>query len=215
MDKPPRGIYAITDCQNLDSAQLFLVTEKILHAGIAMLQYRDKTSDRELRAARAHQLGRLCAARQVPFIINDDLELAQTTAADGIHLGRDDASLAAARDVLGTSAIIGVSCYNCLDNALRARDQGADYVAFGSFFPSRTKPDAVRADPELLGMAKSMMDIPLVAIGGITQENGEMLVRSGADMLAVISGIYGANDPEQATRNYNQLFTTGREKDNP
>ena len=211
MNVPVRGVYAITDCQDLDSVQLFHITERILHAGIAMLQYRDKATDPELRIYRANQLHKLCAACQVPFIINDDLELAQNIGADGVHLGRDDVSLASARKVLGSAAIIGVSCYNRLPDALLARDQGADYVAFGSFFPSRTKPGAVRALPELLVRAKDVLDIPLVAIGGITQENGGILVRSGADLLAIITGIYGEDNPEQAARNFNQIFDTYRE----
>ena len=214
MKLPNHGVYAVTDCQNLDSVQLIDVTEKILQAGIAMLQYRDKGSDQEQRTYRANRLRKLCAAYQIPFIVNDDLELARSVRADGIHIGRDDTSPTHAREQLGADTIIGISCYNSLDNALLARDHGADYVAFGSFFPSPTKPDAVRAMPELLTQAREMIDIPLVAIGGITLENGGILINSGADMLAIISGIYGQANPEQVTRSYNQLFDTNMENNN-
>jgi len=214
MKLPSHGVYAITDCQNLDSVQPIDITEKILHAGIAMLQYRDKGSDQEQRTYRADRLRKLCMAYQVPFIVNDDLELARSVEADGIHIGRNDISPTHAREQIGADAIIGISCYNSLDNALQARDHGADYVAFGSFFPSQTKPDAVRATPELLAQARERVAIPLVAIGGITPENGGILVRSGATLLAIISGIYGQDDPIMATRKYNKLFDTNRENNN-
>jgi thiamine-phosphate pyrophosphorylase len=211
MNVPAQGVYAITDCQNLNSAQLFEITEEILRAGIAMLQYRDKTPDQKVRTYRANQLRKLCTTHHVPFIINDDLELARNVRADGIHLGKDDTSPVLARELLGCDSIIGISCYNSLERALQARDYNVDYVAFGSFFPSQTKPGAVRAIPELLTQAREMIDTPLVAIGGITLENGGILINSGADMLAIISGIYGQANPEQVTRSYKQLFDTNME----
>jgi thiamine-phosphate pyrophosphorylase len=211
MNVPAQGVYAITDCQNLNTEQLLETTEEILQAGIAMLQYRDKTLDQKERIYRANQLRKLCITHHVPFIINDDLELALNVNADGIHLGKDDTSPKNARELLGSDFIIGVSCYNSMERALQARDYNADYVAFGSFFPSQTKPGAVRALPELLTQTRKIIDIPLVAIGGITLENGGILIDSGADLLAIISGIYGQTNPEQATRSYNQLFDTNME----
>ena len=142
----------------------------------------------------------------MPLIVNDDVALAAAVEAAGVHLGHNDAAPAAARDLLGPRAIIGVSCYNRLDLALAARDQGADYVAFGSFFPSSTKPLAVRADIDLLRRARRELRLPLVAIGGITPENGAVLVGAGADMLAVVTGVFGAPDPQAAARAYARLF---------
>ena len=170
-----------------------------------MLQYRDKTSDAERRLREAHELSALCHAFAVPLIINDDVGLARASGAAGVHLGEDDEAIAGARAALGAGAIIGVSCYDSLQRAQDAVGRGADYLAFGAFFPSRTKPGARRATPSLLRDARGL-GLPLVAIGGITHENGGSLIEAGADYLAVVSGLFGASDIRAAARRYAALF---------
>lgn len=200
-----RGLYAITT----EAPGPEALTEQVARAirgGAAVVQYRDKSDDAARRREEAEALLVLCRAHGVPLIVNDDVELARAVGADGVHLGRDDIPLAQARAALGPQALIGVSCYNVLDRALAAQEAGADYVAFGSFFPSSTKPAAVRAGLELLREARSRLDLPIVAIGGITPENGAQLVEAGADMLAVIQGVFGAPDPQAAARRYAALF---------
>jgi thiamine-phosphate pyrophosphorylase len=140
------------------------------------------------------------------FIVNDDLDLAAAVGADGVHLGRDDAHPRRARHRLGRRALIGISCYNQLERAREAQALGADYAAFGRFFPSHTKPSAVQADPELLRRARREIDLPLVAIGGITPENAGFLLDAGADMLAVVDGVFGADDVRAAARSFTELF---------
>ena len=130
----------------------------------------------------------------VCFLVNDDVAIAREVGAQGVHLGQGDSSLVQAREILGDSAIIGISCYNKLELAIRAQEQGADYVAFGRFFSSQTKPSAVQADIDLLIRAKSELSIPIACIGGITAENAKLLVSAGADMLAVINAIFGSKD---------------------
>lgn len=199
----PSGLYAITD-QRLPADKLLEITEAILRGGARTVQFRYKGDD-PARQAVAERLLLLCSHYNALFIINDDVALAKAIGADGVHLGRDDMTPAAARAELGPESIIGVSCYNQLDLARRAVAQGADYVAFGSFFPSPTKPDAVRAEPDLLRQAQSL-EVPVVAIGGITPENGAALIAAGADALAVITGVYGADDPQAAASDYSKLF---------
>jgi thiamine-phosphate pyrophosphorylase len=203
-----RGLYAITPewAPNKATAGLSHLAELALAGGARALQYRDKTGDRQRRLDEAHALAQICRTAGVPFIINDDLHLALAVHADGVHLGRDDASTEEARHLLGPDALIGVSCYNRIDLAEAAQARGADYVAFGSFFPSSTKPEAVRADVALLREARRHIHLPLVAIGGITPENGAALVAAGADLLAVVTGVFGRTDPQAAARAYAQLF---------
>ncbi|MGH8400781.1 MAG: thiamine phosphate synthase, partial [Gammaproteobacteria bacterium] len=142
-----------------------------------------------------------------PLIVNDDIALAQSIGADGVHLGRDDAPLEQARVQLGPHALIGVSCYDSLQLATEAAHAGADYVAFGSFFASPSKPDATHASVSLLAAAHRQLSVPICAIGGITPQNGTELVTAGADILAVISGVFAAADIEQAAHRYAQLFS--------
>ena len=199
-----RGLYAITleHAGTKSAAQV----ERAIAGGAQVIQYRDKSEDHRHRLEQARAVNAICRETGVPLIVNDDVALAAAVEAAGVHLGHNDAAPAAARDLLGPRAIIGVSCYNRLDLALAARDQGADYVAFGSFFPSSTKPLAVRADIDLLRRARRDLRLPLVAIGGITPENGAVLVGAGADMLAVVTGVFGAPDPQAAARAYARLF---------
>ena len=183
------GLYAITP-DLADTGLLVAKASAALAGGAAVLQYRNKVADRAHRREQAFALARVRAARGGLYIVNDDPELAREVDADGVHLGEDDASILAARELIGPDRIIGVSCYNDLDRARRAVESGADYVAFGSFFASTIKPGARSAKPELLSRARSL-DVPLVAIGGITAQNAAQLVDAGADAVAVISDVFG------------------------
>ena len=206
MNMPPSGgIYAITDCENLTIDNLLEKTEDILNVGVSLFQYRNKDGDQNRKRELAQKLQSLCHKYKTPFIVNDDLELAKEISADGVHLGQHDEDINTARNVLGPK-IIGVSCYNDFNRATVAEQCGADYVAFGSFFPSITKPDATKATIELLLKSKSSLNIPVVAIGGITPENGKELVNAKVDFLAVISGLYSAADTVNATKAYKHLF---------
>ena len=200
---PARGLYAITDGPRPD---LPAAVEAALNGGAAVLQYRDKSGDTDRRHAEAAGLLALCRRLGVPLIINDDVELAATVGADGVHLGEHDIDIAAARARLGGEAIIGVSCYDSLDRAGQLAAAGADYLAFGAFFASPTKPLARRARTGLLRAAKSF-GLPLVAIGGITPDNAQPLIEAGADFVAAISGVFAATDPCAAARRYSNLFT--------
>lgn len=201
------GLYVIADTAVLPPGILVDAVERALRGGAALVQYRDKRGDGAARRRELIELRALCRSRGAPLIVNDDPALAHEIGADGVHLGRDDAAITEARTHLGAEMLIGASCYNHLPLALAAREAGADYVAFGSFFASPTKPDAVAASPELLQQARRALDLPLVAIGGITPENGAMLLDAGADALAVITGVFGQPDPEAAARRYARLWT--------
>lgn len=204
----PRGLYAITDGAP-DIERLSAAVTAALRGGAVVIQYRDKSSDHARRETEAKRLCAVCHAHGARFIVNDDVMLAAECGADGVHLGKDDSAFHEARRRLGAEAIIGVSCYNELARAEHAVQLGADYVAFGSFYGSTVKPEAVRAAPELLTEAKRRWDVPVVAIGGITPENGAALVAAGADLLAVITGVFGAADVTAAARRYTELFTDG------
>lgn len=199
------GLYAITDCLTISEEELLKKSKLILNAGIALFQYRNKTEDKAQKKELALKLQSLCQRYKTPFIVNDDIELAISIAADGIHLGKHDVDISIARKSLGKK-IIGVSCYNDLESAIVAEQLGADYVAFGAFFPSVTKPGAVKADIELIIQSKNKLNIPVVAIGGITPENGKELINAKIDYLAVISGLYSNNDTVNATQRYKNLF---------
>jgi thiamine-phosphate pyrophosphorylase len=201
-----RGVYAITPDAEAPPTALAQAVDHAIAGGAAVVQFRDKTPPSRARAARAGAVLAVCRARGVPLLINDDLDLAARLGADGVHLGRDDATLAQARRQLGPHAIIGVSCYDDFARALAAADQGADYLAFGSFFASSTKPGAVRAPLELLRRARAELAVPVVAIGGITPENGRALIDAGAHMLAVVSGIFAGSDVAAAALAYARLF---------
>jgi len=203
-----RGLYVITDRALAGGRALPLLVEDALAGGARVVQYRDKTTDHARRHAEAAALAALCRDAAALLIVNDDVELALAVHADGVHLGRDDAAIAAARARLGPDRVIGVSCYDRFELALAAQEAGADYVAFGSFHPSPTKPAAVRADLSLLARGRREMTLPLVAIGGITPENGRALVVAGADMLAVINAVFGAADVRAAAAAFAPLFAS-------
>ena len=195
-----RGLYAITP-ELADSGTLLRGVAQALEGGIAMLQYRRKGRQ---NVDEAKALARMCRERAVPFVVNDDLALAMECGADGVHLGRDDGELAAARGKLA-GKLLGASCYDSLSAARAAVAAGADYIAFGSVFSSSTKPAAVRAPLSLFGEARPL-GVPLVAIGGITLQNAPQLIAVGADCLAVISDLFDAPDIAARARAYGILF---------
>lgn len=205
-----QGLYVITP-EHTGARDLTAMTEAALRGGARIVQYRDKSGDHGLRRDTARALLAVCRDHRVPLLINDDVELALATGADGVHLGRDDTGLAAARARLGTERIIGMSCYNDFALAQTAAAGGADYVAFGSFFASPTKPHAVSATPALLSRARRELAVPAVAIGGISPENGAALVAAGARMLAVISTVFGADDITAAARAFAPCFDPAEE----
>ena len=199
-----RGLYAITP-DLADTGMLLRSVAQALEGGIAMLQYRRKGKQ---HIDEARTLARMCRDRAVPFIVNDDVALALNCGADGVHLGRDDGELAAARVKLDGKLggkLLGASCYDSLSAARAAVAAGADYVAFGSVFPSPTKPAAVRAPRRLFGEAR-LLGVPLVAIGGVTLQNAAQLLAAGADCLAVISDLFEAPDIAEKARAYGKLF---------
>lgn len=199
-----QGLYLITDGST--GQGLLEKAEQGLRGGAALLQYRDKTTDLERREQEAAELRALCHESGALFIVNDDMALARKVQADGVHLGRHDAIPAAARAYLGKGMRIGISCYNQLALALEAQQEGADYVAFGSFFTSPTKPDAVKASQELLHQARGRLNIPICAIGGIRLENAPLLLGQGADMLAVISDVFNSPDIVRQAAHYKLLW---------
>ena len=199
-----RGLYAITPALE-GEALLARVRRALQGAGPGgLLQYRAKATDASLRAHDARALAALCRAHRATYIVNDDLELALAVNADGLHLGRDDGELGAARARLGAK-LLGVSCYDSLERARAAVAAGADYVAFGSVFPSSTKPCAVRAPLALFAAARAL-GVPLVAIGGITLENAPQVLAAGADCVAVISDLFDARDVAARARAFAHLF---------
>jgi thiamine-phosphate pyrophosphorylase len=199
---PACGLYAISDGPRPD---LLAAVDAVLRGGAVLLQYRDKTADVERRRSEAELLQNLCRRRGVALIINDDVELAAAVGAAGVHLGEHDAAPAAARARLGAGTIIGVSCYDSRARARAAAAAGADYLAFGAFFATSTKPGARRATIDLLHQAK-LHGLPLVAIGGITPDNAPPLIAAGADFIAVVSGVFGAADPQAAAEKYTKCF---------
>ena len=196
-----KGLYAITP-DIADTAALLHKVEQVLKAGVAMLQYRNKALSKDKRLLQARELAPLARGYGVPFIVNDDLDIALTVAANGVHIGKDDGDLAAARAQL-PGKILGASCYDNLEKARAAVRAGADYVAFGSVYPSPTKPGAVRAPLSLFGHD---LGRPRCAIGGITLENAPALIAAGASLLAVISDLFDAPDIGARAAAYRKLF---------
>ena len=200
-----KGIYAITPDTG-DTAGLLKQVAAALAGGVTVMQYRNKSDDAGLRHYQASQIKQLCDLHAVPLLINDDVELALAIDAAGVHLGEHDGSLQAARLKLGPHKLLGASCYDCLPLAEQALAAGADHIAFGAVFPSSTKPAARRATLDLIAQARRQLSAPIVAIGGITAENGSPVVDAGADALAVISSLFDAADIEQAARALTALF---------
>ncbi len=205
----PAGIYGITDDQLTPPEQLIEKVRAAIDGGISLLQYRSKATAPGPRRQQAEQLLQLCRSRQIPLIINDDVELCQAIHADGVHLGRSDGNCAKAREALGNQAIIGVTCHADIERAIDAERAGADYVAFGRFFPSETKPDASAADPDILVQARQQLNVPIVAIGGINAENGASLIARGATMLAVVNSLFAGEDVSSNAQRLVNLFDEG------
>lgn len=199
------GLYALTP-DWADSAKLLNCVRAALAGGVRLVQYRNKCADPALKQIQASALLSLCREFGATLIINDDVALALAIDADGVHIGAEDASLAQARNQLGAGKLIGVSCYNKLQLALESQSQGADYVAFGSFFASPTKPGAVAAPLSLLSDAKAKLHVPIVAIGGITLDNAPTLIEAGADAIAVISALFDSADIRVSAKAFGELF---------
>ncbi len=207
MPRDPRlhGLYAITRESGGNTQRLLREVESAIADGAQLVQYRDKSFAAARRLTEAQALRAITSASATLLIINDDIELAVAVNADGVHLGRNDADLVSARARLGPRCVIGVSCYNELERAYAAQRAGADYVAFGSFFPSPTKPHAVRADVELIRAWRNER-IAACAIGGITLENAGPLVEAGVDMLAIITALWESDDVTRDARRFSRLF---------
>lgn len=197
-------LYAVTPT-TADTDWLLRKVEQVLQGGARVVQYRHKNLSPELAHAQAAAIVQRCRAHEAVCLINDDVALAEATAADGVHLGREDMPLAMARAQLGPAAIIGASCYNDLARAREAVAAGADYIAFGSFFASRIKPGAVRASVDLLDAARAWQR-PIVAIGGIDADNAATLIAHGASAVAVISALFDVEDSVNAARAFARLF---------
>ena len=200
------GLYAITDPECSPSYLVIKHVREALSGGARIIQYRDKTTPFAAQIDIAKQLKTLCQNHQAWLIINDSIDLAMACEADGVHLGKNDSNLIQAREALGNQAIIGLSCYNDLSLAQRMQDLGADYVAFGRFFPSKTKPHAPPADLTTLAQARAQLNIPVVAIGGVTALNAPQLIQSGAHSVAVIQGLFGQTNIRQAATDITSLF---------
>lgn len=219
------GLYAVTP-DGLPDGDLLDRVARSLAGGVRLLQYRAKPAGgagvrsnadthadahadahAAARVRAAHAIAAACRAAGAMLIVNDDPWLAAEVGADGVHLGHDDGTVARARGFVGR-ALVGVSCYDSIERALQAEADGADYVAFGAMFPSRVKPDAVRASPALLATARARLRVPVVAIGGIDLDNAASVLRAGADSLAVISALYAAPDIGAAVRRFNELIET-------
>ncbi|MBN7768456.1 thiamine phosphate synthase [Marinobacter daepoensis] len=206
--KPLRpGLYAITDNRLTPPETLIPAVEAALRGGARLVQYRDKGSSAAERLSQAQDLSSLCQSFAVPLLINDDPELAIRVGAAGVHLGQNDCALSDARRRLGDEAIIGITCHHSMELARSAAVNGADYLAFGRFYHSDTKPGAPPASPEVLGEARTL-GVPVTAIGGITRTNAEPLIRAGADLLAVVGGLFGGqpDDIEARALAFSQLF---------
>lgn len=202
------GLYVITDAaitQQTNQPVEDLIA-KAIAGGARIIQYRNKQAPASEQHQEAMRLAQLCRTQQVTFLINDDVDLAIAVNADGVHLGQGDRPIASARQQLGEEKIIGITCHNDLALAERAQAAGADYVAFGRFFPSHTKPAAPGATVNTLIQAKQLLNLPVCAIGGITPDNAPTLINSGADMLAVIHAVLAAPDIEQTARQFANLF---------
>ena len=176
---------------------------------VAAFQLRVKGMDQHALARLAEPLQRICADAEVAFIVNDDMSLAKRLGADGVHLGQEDGDPREARALLGPSAQIGVTCHDSRHLAMEAGETGADYVAFGAFFPTTTKEVKHRPEPSILGWWATLFELPSVAIGGITPENGKVLVDAGADFLAVSGWVWSAHDPAAAVAAFTPVLKRG------
>ncbi|MDB5838764.1 MAG: thiamine phosphate synthase [Herminiimonas sp.] len=202
-----KGLYIVTPDWD-DTQQLVDITEQALRGGAMLVQYRHKTAGEALRREQAGRLLELCRRYGRPLVINDFVALCNELGADGVHVGGTDASVAQVREALGPAKIVGASCYGSLQLACDAYQAGASYVAFGGFYPSRVKKYPVTTPREIIQQAKEQQPLPAVVIGGMTHDNALVLVESGADMVAAISSVYTAADPEAAARGFARMFSS-------
>lgn len=201
-----KGLYAIVDASVTPRRELAALTKDVIQGGAAIIQYRDKTATPNKLRETAAEILLICQAAGIPLLLNDHPTKCLDIGADGVHLGQEDMNIASARALLGPGLIVGASCYNDLELALQAERDGASYVAFGAIYSSATKPSAPPASLNTLSRAKQTISVPLVAIGGITPDNGAAVVSAGADMIAAISGLTASNSPLQAAQLYSNLF---------
>jgi len=200
-----KGLYLVTPDWD-DTEKLVEVSEAALRGGGALLQYRHKTATPELRREQASRLLALCRKYGRPFIVNDYVDLCMELDADGVHVGGTDEEVAKVRAIIGPDKILGASCYGSIELARDAHEAGASYIAFGGFYPSRVKKYPVTTPPEIVAQSKAEIALPNVVIGGMTHENAAPLVAQGADMVAAISSVYMAMNPEAAAREFAHLF---------
>jgi len=205
MKESMRGLYLVTPDWD-DTRQLLQVTEAALRGGAALLQYRHKGADAALRQEQGECLQDLCRTYGVPFIVNDHVDLCLALNADGVHVGGTDASIVQVRTAVGPGKIVGASCYGSMELAHRAYRDGASYIAFGGFYPSRVKQYPVTTSPDIVAQAKKEISLPNVVIGGMTRDNAAPLVEKGADMVAAISSVYLDGNPQSAARAFADLF---------
>lgn len=211
-----RGLYALTP-DLADTEMLCLLVEASLSGGASMVQYRNKLASFDLCAEQVSALLKICRGHHIPLIINDHLDLCLQLDADGVHLGAEDigkhGNLAEARQRLGDNKILGVSCYNRFELAQQAKVQGADYVAFGACFESGTKPAAVNAPLELISRARKELNLPIVAIGGITLDNAASAIKAGASSIAVIGALFSSNNIQLTAQQFSNLFNQNNHHD--
>ena len=200
-----KGLYAITP-DSADLNTLIQKTQLAIEGGAFMVQYRSKILNRDVKMQQCAAILRLCREYDIPCIVNDDVEMCRVLEADGVHLGENDDNIAEVRRILGEDSIIGSSCYDQLNRAKQAQKEGASYVAFGAVFPTPTKPNAPRATLELLREAKSEIQIPIVAIGGITMNNAHDVIETGIDAIAVITSLYESNSIKETAETFSQMF---------
>ena len=200
-----KGLYAITP-DSADLNTLIQKTQLAIEGGAFMVQYRSKIHDRDVKMQQCAAILRICREYDIPCIVNDDVEMCRVLEADGVHLGENDDNIAEVRRILGEDSIIGSSCYDQLNRAKIAQKEGASYVAFGTMFPTPTKPNAPRATLELLREAKSEIQIPIVAIGGITMNNAHDVIETGIDAIAVITSLYESNSIKETAETFSQMF---------
>ena len=198
------GLYAVTPDEP-DTIRLVQRVDAAVAGGARLVQYRNKTASHTLRLEQAHALLTVCRRHGVPLIVNDYVDVAAAIGADGVHLGRDDGDIARARASL-PDALLGVSCYDDPERALTAERLGADYVAFGRFFPSTTKPGTIRASLALVAEARRTIRVPIVAIGGITVDNAAELLAGGVDAVAVVSALFDSSNVQHAAQRFAALF---------
>ncbi len=202
-----KGLYVLTDENLISESDLNHCVEQAIIGGASVVQYRNKKTPYQAKVAQAESLLQICNLHSVPLIINDDIGLCADIGADGVHLGQSDGDISDAREHLGSEAIIGITCHNSIKLALDAQEAGADYVAFGRFFPSNTKPDAQPAQLAILEQASKMLEIPSVAIGGITKDNAAKLIEAGASSIAVAGSVFSDPDPKAQAEKLSGLFS--------